>query len=133
MILILWFLFKEVLIIRFSPANDEEKIGYKEYFKYLSEKKRFGVVGNGASVIKDMYILPLPSQESLPSALKPYRHKGKFAVCLTRTLTLQYVTLTAPVYYYLTQSFNPRVVMALAPCTLVSMCKVGIRSIPSNL
>lgn len=63
--------------MRFAPVNDEEKEGYKEYFKYLSEKKRCGVVGNGASIIKDMYIIPLPSHDSLPSALKPYRHKGQ--------------------------------------------------------
>jgi len=67
---------QEVILVRFSAVNEEEKIGYKEYFKYLSEKKRFGVVGNGASTIKDMYIIPLPSHESLPAALKPYRHKG---------------------------------------------------------
>lgn len=66
-----------MILVRFVPANDEEKEGYKEYFRYLSEKKRFGVVGNGAAVIKDMYIIPLPSHESLPHALKPYRHKGR--------------------------------------------------------
>ncbi|XP_067935635.1 death-inducer obliterator 1-like [Watersipora subatra] len=66
---------REVILIRFSAVNEEEKASYKVYFKYLSEKKRFGVVGNGSSDIKDMYIIPLPSHESLPVALKPYRHK----------------------------------------------------------
>lgn len=64
------------MLVRFAAVNDEEKVGYNEYFKYLSEKRRFGVVGNGASVIKDMYVIPLPKDESLPTALKPYRHKG---------------------------------------------------------
>ena len=68
--------FQEVILVRFSAVNDEEKVGYRAYFKYLSERRRFGVVGNGASVIKDMYVIPLPRDESLPSALKPYRHKG---------------------------------------------------------
>lgn len=72
--------FQEVILVRFSAVNEEEKVGYRDYFKYLSEKKRFGVVGNGASIIKDMYVIPLPRDESLPAALKPYRHKGEHQI-----------------------------------------------------
>ena len=72
--------------------NDEEKVGYKTYFKYLSEKSRFGVIGNGGSNVKDMYIVPLPSNESLPPLLKSYRVKGilTYLTCCQLFKTIEY-------------------------------------------
>ncbi|XP_076350064.1 PHD finger protein 3-like [Tachypleus tridentatus] len=67
---------KELIVIRFQPANDEEKVPYGAFYSYLNSRKRFGVVGNASKMIKDFYILPLPSYSPVPTVLMPFDGPG---------------------------------------------------------
>lgn len=67
---------KEILVIRLIAANDEEKIPYITLYTYLNSRNRLGVVGNCSKMIKDFYIMPLPSYEQVPQVLLPLRGPG---------------------------------------------------------
>ncbi|KAI8497391.1 Death-inducer obliterator 1 [Branchiostoma belcheri] len=67
---------KEISIIRFQPAVDEEKVGYIMLYSYFHSRQRFGVVGNNSRQVKDMYLIPLPSHEEVPYQLKPFDGPG---------------------------------------------------------
>ncbi|XP_064480998.1 uncharacterized protein LOC135394261 isoform X2 [Ornithodoros turicata] len=67
---------KELLVIRFQPANDEEKRPYKELYSYLNSRKRCGVVGGLTRMLKDFYIHPLPSHSPVPTVLMPFDGPG---------------------------------------------------------
>ncbi|XP_076362060.1 uncharacterized protein LOC143252975 [Tachypleus tridentatus] len=67
---------KELIVIRFQPANDEEKVAYGAFYSYLNSRKRYGVVGNASKMIKDFYILPLPSYSPVPTVLMPFDGPG---------------------------------------------------------
>lgn len=62
---------KEILVIRLTAANDEEKIPYITLYSYLNSRSRLGVVGNVSKNIKDFYIMPFSSQSMIPSVLLP--------------------------------------------------------------
>ncbi|XP_011141994.1 uncharacterized protein LOC105184732 isoform X3 [Harpegnathos saltator] len=62
---------KEILIIRLTAANDEEKIPYITLYSYLNSRSRLGVVGNVSKNIKDFYIMPFSSQSTIPPVLLP--------------------------------------------------------------
>lgn len=67
---------KELLVVRFQPANDEEKRPYRELYTYLNSRKRCGVVGGLSRMLKDFYILPLPSHSPVPTVLMPFDGPG---------------------------------------------------------
>ncbi|XP_067118170.1 PHD finger protein 3 isoform X2 [Centruroides vittatus] len=67
---------KEIIIIRFQPANDEERIAYGKFYSYLNSRKRYGVVGNCSRMIKDFYIIPLASHTPVPTVLMPFKGPG---------------------------------------------------------
>ncbi|GAB6018665.1 Death-inducer obliterator 1, variant 2 [Chamberlinius hualienensis] len=67
---------KEFLVIRFAPANEEEKVSYSSFYTYLNSRSRFGVVGNSSRMIKDFYILPMTAQDPVPSTLLPFDGPG---------------------------------------------------------
>ncbi|CAD6230727.1 GSCOCG00012187001-RA-CDS [Cotesia congregata] len=67
---------KEIVIIRFTAANDEEKIPYITLYSYLNSRSRLGVVGNVSKNIKDFYIMPFSSQSQLPPVLFPLNGVG---------------------------------------------------------
>ncbi|XP_022250009.1 PHD finger protein 3-like isoform X2 [Limulus polyphemus] len=67
---------KELIVIQFQPANDEEKVAYGAFYSYLNSRKRYGVVGNASKMIKDFYILPLPSYSPVPTVLMPFDGPG---------------------------------------------------------
>ncbi|CAN7998759.1 unnamed protein product [Ixodes hexagonus] len=67
---------KELLVIRFQPANEEEKKPYRELYSYLNSRKRCGVVGGLSRMLKDFYILPLPSHSPVPTVLMPFEGPG---------------------------------------------------------
>ncbi|EEC02039.1 hypothetical protein IscW_ISCW000551 [Ixodes scapularis] len=67
---------KELLVIRFQPANEEEKKPYRELYGYLNSRKRCGVVGGLSRMLKDFYILPLPSHSPVPTVLMPFEGPG---------------------------------------------------------
>uniref|UniRef100_A0A8P4G2L5 TFIIS central domain-containing protein n=1 Tax=Dicentrarchus labrax TaxID=13489 RepID=A0A8P4G2L5_DICLA len=62
---------KELCVIRFHPATEEEEVAYVSLFSYFSSRGRFGVVANSSRSIKDLYLVPLSAKESIPSILQP--------------------------------------------------------------
>ena len=67
---------KEILVIRLTAANDEEKIPYIALYTYLNIRNRLGVVGNVSKMIKDFYIMPLASHNPVPQVLLPLDGPG---------------------------------------------------------
>uniref|UniRef100_A0A3Q3W509 TFIIS central domain-containing protein n=1 Tax=Mola mola TaxID=94237 RepID=A0A3Q3W509_MOLML len=67
---------KELCVIRFHPATEEEEVAYVSLFSYFSSRGRFGVVANGSRSIKDLYLVPLSAKESIPSILQPLEGPG---------------------------------------------------------
>ncbi|XP_042359018.1 death-inducer obliterator 1 isoform X2 [Plectropomus leopardus] len=67
---------KELCLIRFHPATEEEEVAYVSLFCYFSSRKRFGVVANNNRRIKDLYLIPLGSKDPLPSKLLPFDGPG---------------------------------------------------------
>lgn len=63
-------------MIRFHPATEEEEVAYVSLFSYFSSRRRFGVVASGNRSIKDLYLVPLGSNESLPAMLQPLEGPG---------------------------------------------------------
>uniref|UniRef100_A0A3Q3MU17 Uncharacterized LOC109989164 n=1 Tax=Labrus bergylta TaxID=56723 RepID=A0A3Q3MU17_9LABR len=63
---------KELCVIRFHPATEEEEVAYVSLFSYFSSRGRFGVVSNISRSIKDVYLVPLSAKESIPSILQPF-------------------------------------------------------------
>lgn len=73
-------------MIRFHPASEEEEVAYVSLFSYFNSRRRFGVVSNISRSIKDVYLVPLSANESIPSMLQPLDGPGM------NTLTLLYFT-----------------------------------------
>ncbi|XP_047222134.1 uncharacterized protein si:ch73-181d5.4 isoform X2 [Girardinichthys multiradiatus] len=67
---------KELCVIRFHPATEEEEVAYVSLFSYFSSRGRFGVVANISRSIKDVYLVPLAANESIPSILQPFEGPG---------------------------------------------------------
>ncbi|XP_061591772.1 death-inducer obliterator 1 isoform X3 [Cololabis saira] len=67
---------KELCVIRFHPATEEEEVAYVSLFSYFSSRGRFGVVSNIGRSIKDVYLVPLSANESIPSILQPLEGPG---------------------------------------------------------
>ena len=67
---------KEIIVLKLSPSNDDEKDNYQSFFTYLNTRDRFGVVGNCNKNVKDCYIMPLGSAQPMPSALLPMSGQG---------------------------------------------------------
>ncbi|XP_030623663.1 death-inducer obliterator 1 [Chanos chanos] len=67
---------KELCMIRFHPATEEEEVAYVSLFSYFNSRRRFGVVSNICSHIKDLYLIPLSAKESIPSILLPFEGPG---------------------------------------------------------
>lgn len=59
----------EITVMKLVPGNSTEKVGYEQFFGYLNQRKRFGVVGNSGKQVKDFYILPLAKDASPPELL----------------------------------------------------------------
>lgn len=67
---------KEILVIRLTAANDEEKIPYITLYSYLNSRSRLGVVGNVSKNIKDFYIMPFSNLSQVPNVLLPLDGPG---------------------------------------------------------
>ncbi|KAL2103618.1 hypothetical protein ACEWY4_000486 [Coilia grayii] len=67
---------KDLCLIRFQPATDEEEVAYVSLFSYFNSRRRFGVVSDHCRYIKDFYLMPLGAQESIPSLLQPLNGPG---------------------------------------------------------
>ncbi|XP_023603210.1 death-inducer obliterator 1 isoform X2 [Myotis lucifugus] len=63
---------KELCLIRFHPATEEEEVAYISLYSYFSSRGRFGVVANNSRHIKDLYLIPLSSEDPVPSKLLPF-------------------------------------------------------------
>ncbi|GFT01820.1 PHD finger protein 3 [Nephila pilipes] len=67
---------KELIIVRFQAANEEEAVAYCAFYSYLSTRKRYGVVSNYSRKIKDFYLLPLAATSPVPMVLVPFDGPG---------------------------------------------------------
>ncbi|XP_065502082.1 death-inducer obliterator 1 [Caloenas nicobarica] len=67
---------KELCLIRFHPATEEEEVAYISLYSYFSSRGRFGVVANNNRHIKDLYLIPLSSKDPIPSKLLPFEGPG---------------------------------------------------------
>lgn len=67
---------KELSLIRFHPASEEEEVAYVSLFSYFNSRRRFGVVSNICKHIKDLYLIPLCTKQSIPAALLPIEGPG---------------------------------------------------------
>ena len=70
------FSFQDILVIRFQPSSEQEKISYIALYSYLSNKNRYGVIGKGEKSIKDFYVIPLPSHKPIHQVLLPLDGPG---------------------------------------------------------
>lgn len=68
----------ELTVLRFHVAHEEDKGLYGNLFNYFSTRERIGVVGGFEKpLIKDFYILPLPSHKPVPENILPFEGPGK--------------------------------------------------------
>uniref|UniRef100_A0A3Q0QPE3 Death inducer-obliterator 1 n=1 Tax=Amphilophus citrinellus TaxID=61819 RepID=A0A3Q0QPE3_AMPCI len=67
---------KELCVIRFHPATEEEEVAYVSLFSYFNSRGRFGVVANSSRSIKDVYLVPLNAKDPIPSILQPLEGPG---------------------------------------------------------
>ncbi|XP_048405714.2 death-inducer obliterator 1-like isoform X2 [Stegostoma tigrinum] len=67
---------KEVCLIRFHPATEEEEVTYISLYSYFNSRGRFGVVANNARHIKDLYLIPLAANDPIHSKLLPFEGPG---------------------------------------------------------
>ncbi|XP_023316748.1 death-inducer obliterator 1 isoform X3 [Trichogramma pretiosum] len=67
---------KEIIVIKLTAINDEEKIPYITLYSYLDSRNRLGVLGNVSPFVKDFYIMPLSHGSQLPSVLLPLEPPG---------------------------------------------------------
>ncbi|KFQ20733.1 Death-inducer obliterator 1, partial [Merops nubicus] len=67
---------KELCLIRFHPATEEEEVAYISLYSYFSSRGRFGVVANTNRHIKDLYLIPLSTKDPIPSKLLPFEGPG---------------------------------------------------------
>uniref|UniRef100_G3W6X4 Death-inducer obliterator 1 n=1 Tax=Sarcophilus harrisii TaxID=9305 RepID=G3W6X4_SARHA len=71
---------KELCLIRFHPATEEEEVAYISLYSYFSSRGRFGVVANNNRHIKDLYLIPLSAKDPIPSKLLPFEGPGKHRI-----------------------------------------------------
>ncbi|XP_042607263.1 death-inducer obliterator 1 [Cyprinus carpio] len=67
---------KELSLIRFHPSSEEEEVAYVSLFSYFNSRRRFGVVSNICKHIKDLYLIPLSTKQSIPAVLLPIDGPG---------------------------------------------------------
>uniref|UniRef100_A0A670I5C8 Death inducer-obliterator 1 n=1 Tax=Podarcis muralis TaxID=64176 RepID=A0A670I5C8_PODMU len=67
---------KELCLIRFHPATEEEVPSYISLYSYFSSRGRFGVVANNNRHVKDLYLIPLSAKDPIPSKLLPFEGPG---------------------------------------------------------
>jgi hypothetical protein len=58
---------REILLIKIRPGKQPEDVkSWTTLFDYLHSRKRYGVIDNGFALVKDMYLIPLRKEESVP-------------------------------------------------------------------
>uniref|UniRef100_H3BAT1 Death-inducer obliterator 1 n=1 Tax=Latimeria chalumnae TaxID=7897 RepID=H3BAT1_LATCH len=67
---------KELSLIRFHPATEEEEVAYISLYSYFNSRGRFGVVANNNRHVKDLYLIPLGAKDPIPSRLLPFEGPG---------------------------------------------------------
>ncbi|XP_054549884.1 death-inducer obliterator 1 [Talpa occidentalis] len=67
---------KELSLVRFHPATEEEEVAYISLYSYFSSRGRFGVVANNSRHVKDLYLIPLSAKDPVPSKLLPFEGPG---------------------------------------------------------
>ncbi|XP_043919789.1 PHD finger protein 3 [Protopterus annectens] len=67
---------KEICVVRFCPATEEDQIAYTLLYAYFNSRKRYGVVANNMKQVKDMYLIPLGASEKVSHHLVPFDGPG---------------------------------------------------------
>ncbi|KAG8513298.1 Death-inducer obliterator 1, partial [Galemys pyrenaicus] len=67
---------KELSLVRFHPATEEEEVAYISLYSYFSSRGRFGVVANNSRHVKDLYLIPLSARDPVPAKLLPFEGPG---------------------------------------------------------
>ncbi|KAL8179635.1 UNVERIFIED_CONTAM: hypothetical protein K2H54_070098 [Gekko kuhli] len=73
---------KELCLIRFHPATEEEEVAYISLYSYFSSRGRFGVVANNNRHVKDLYLIPLSAKDPIPSKLLPFEGPGDLSAII---------------------------------------------------
>ena len=71
------FCWQDLCVVRYETTADEEKMSYVSLYSYFYSRRRCGVIGNVASGVKDMYLVPLASHQPIPQELQPFDGPGK--------------------------------------------------------
>ncbi|NXN94155.1 DIDO1 protein, partial [Rhinopomastus cyanomelas] len=66
---------QELCLIRFHPVTEDD-VGYACLYSYFASRDRFGVITNTNRKIKDLYLIPLSSQDPVPPELLPFAGPG---------------------------------------------------------
>lgn len=72
-----YFCCQDVCLVRLEAVSELDRTSYRDLYKYMIAKERYVVVGAfNMSQVKDMYLIPLPANGSLPSCLLPIKGRG---------------------------------------------------------
>uniref|UniRef100_UPI00398F4D70 uncharacterized protein isoform X3 n=1 Tax=Pristiophorus japonicus TaxID=55135 RepID=UPI00398F4D70 len=67
---------KEMCVVRFKPATSGDLWPYVMYYSYLNSRQRYGAVVLEQRSAKNMYLIPLPALQKVPSRLPPLSGPG---------------------------------------------------------
>ncbi|XP_023563283.1 death-inducer obliterator 1-like [Octodon degus] len=67
---------KELCLIQFRPAAQEEEGVYVSVYSYFRSCDRFGVVANTNQWVKDLYLIPLSAEDPVPPTLLSFAGPG---------------------------------------------------------
>lgn len=60
---------RDIVVVKFSPCTEADKKNYTAFLSHMHKCNRYAVVGPISKMIKDFYIVPLPKDSPIPSAL----------------------------------------------------------------
>ena len=66
----------QVLVLRLDPSSEDDRVNTVSLFTYFHSRRRCGVLAQMSASLKDVYIVPVARQESLPAALAALRLPG---------------------------------------------------------
>ncbi|XP_078093840.1 uncharacterized protein LOC144509214 isoform X2 [Mustelus asterias] len=67
---------KEMCVVCFKPASRGDACPYSLYYSYLNSRQRYGVVALEQESPENVYLIPLPALQKVPSRLPPLSGPG---------------------------------------------------------
>jgi hypothetical protein len=61
---------KNIIVIQIDPADESQKDMHRKLFQYFHDRKRYGVLRNESSFVKDAYLIPLSAEEAIPEQIE---------------------------------------------------------------